>query len=514
MTYNPHRSGSGIRLSELVGDTPVVQAFGPVDAHIAGVTTDSRSVQDGWMFIALSGEHEDGHRYAQQAVERGAACVVVQRDRYEASLTRILTPAYCQHGGASVLVVVDTRAACARLAARFHGMPADRLQLIGVTGTNGKTTTAYLLSSVLRSAGIVGGMIGTVEYRIGRRVIPATYTTPPAEELHRLFADMVAAGCSSAVMEVSSHALALRRVDGLRFDVSIFTNLTQDHLDFHGNMDAYRDAKALLFRDHTVGVAVVNADDPASRAMAPPRGTRVRSYGTARGAAVRISDIRSSLAGTRCTLTTRRGAVAVRSPLVGAFNAWNIAAAYAASSALGIPDDAIVAGIRRMRSVPGRFEQIRSADGVRGIVDYSHTPDALAKALGAIRSLLPSGARVITVFGCGGDRDRDKRPLMGAIAAAASDMTIVTSDNPRSENPADIIRDILAGIAPAARVETRIRRAAAIRLAVVRARPGDVILVAGKGHETTQLAGGRRRHFDDREQLRELFRERRGGDRA
>jgi UDP-N-acetylmuramyl-tripeptide synthetase len=413
-----------------------------------------------------------------------------------------------------VLVVDDTRAACARLAARFYGMPAERLRLIGVTGTNGKTTTAYLLSSVLRSAGIANGMIGTVEYRIGRRVVPALYTTPPAEELHRLFADMAAAGCACAVMEVSSHALALRRVDGLRFAVSVFTNLTQDHLDFHGSMDAYRDAKALLFRDHTAGIAVLNADDPASRSMATPRGTRVRSYGTARGAAVRISEVRGTLRGTRCTLTTREGAVAIRSPLAGTFNAWNLAAAYAACSAMGIPDEAIVAGIRRMRSVPGRFEQIRSADGVTGIVDYAHTPDALAKALGSIRALLPLGARVITVFGCGGERDREKRPVMGAIAAAQSDMTIVTSDNPRGETPAAIIRDIVAGIPAGARAQTRVRRDAAIRLAVTQARAGDVILVAGKGHETTQLTAGRRRHFDDREQLREEFRERRGGVRA
>jgi UDP-N-acetylmuramoyl-L-alanyl-D-glutamate--2,6-diaminopimelate ligase len=506
-----HRSAAHLRLSDIINDVPVVQMFGPMDTEIAGITTDSRAVRDRWCFVATEGEHVDGHRFIQQAIERSAGCIVLQRRQYEETYAGLLTASYCQHGGVSVLVVEDSRIACAILADRFHRSPASQLFLVGITGTNGKTTTAFLIKQILEAAGYRTGLIGTIEYHIGKTIEPARFTTPPAEELHALFARMTQAGCTAAVMEVSSHALALRRVHGLRFDITIFSNLTQDHLDFHGTLDAYRDAKRLLFGAHTKSHALINADDPAGALMGAAAGKKKRSYGTAARSAFRMTDVTASRRGTSFLLDWKGGSFRVASPMVGSFNAYNLAAAAAVGCLVGLDGAAIARALKRVRSVPGRFERILSEDGVLAIVDYSHTPDALEKAVGTARSLAGSEGRVLTVFGCGGDRDRGKRPIMGAVASRGSDLAIVTSDNPRTEDPDAIVNDILTGIVTGADVHVQPDRRAAIRFALKQASPGDVVLVAGKGHETYQIIGTRKRPFDDREIIRAYFESRRGG---
>ncbi len=507
-----------VRLSRIVNDVHVVQMSGPWDADLAGITTDSRAVRDRWVFVALEGEHVDGHRFVQRAIEQGAACVVVQEKQYLAGLKDLLTASYSQHNATTVIVTNDTREAVAVLADRFYGSPASKLVLTGITGTNGKTTTSMLIQSVLRAAGHATGLIGTVEYRIGSSVIAAPFTTPPAEELHRVLGAMVAAGCTHAVMEVSSHALALGRVLGLRFAASVFTNLTQDHLDFHGDMASYAAAKELLFTRHSAGgTGIVNSDDRMAARMLAALGRRRMTYGEQGRPSLRIVEIAPLRGGMRIVLETRQGRIEVKTVLSGRFNAWNIAAAFGACRALGISDDIIVKGIAKAKQVPGRFERIRSGDGVTAIVDYAHSPDALEHALASAR-VLAGSSRLLVVFGCGGDRDQGKRPLMGAVAAQRADLVIVTSDNPRTEDPAVIIAAIVRGAEQVAasgtgRAEVRQMpsRRAAIRKALGLAKPGDVVLVAGKGHEDYQIIGGARAHFDDREQVRSYFEEKRGG---
>ncbi|MBN1449081.1 MAG: UDP-N-acetylmuramoyl-L-alanyl-D-glutamate--2,6-diaminopimelate ligase [Bacteroidetes bacterium] len=510
VAINLHSRSAAVRLSKIINDITVVQMVGPWDVELAGITTDSRSVEPGWMFVATEGEHTDGHHFVQSAMERGASCVVVQLPQYESSLHQLLTPAYCQHNGTTVVVVHDTRVATAVLADRFYGSPSRHMTMIGVTGTNGKTTFTYLLSSVLEAAGIRSGMIGTVEYRIGNEHRPAFFTTPPAESLHELLAEMRSAGCEKVIMEVSSHALALARVHGIGFDVSVFMNLTQDHLDFHHSMEAYRDAKARLFDLYTRGTALINADDAAAASMGRKLRRRRRTFGTRPRSAYRITGIDASVRGTAVDIVHDGKDYHITSPLIGRFNAWNITAAFAAGMELGFMPGTVIRGIEQLQTIPGRYERIVSADGVTAIVDYSHTPDSLEKALETARDIA-AGGRVITVFGCGGDRDQVKRPLMGAVSTRLSDITVVTSDNPRSENPGAIIKDILGGTVSGARVLTRIQRRAAIHHALKIACPGDIVLVAGKGHESYQIIGSRRRHFDDREVVRRYFDERRGG---
>ncbi|HOJ03492.1 MAG TPA: UDP-N-acetylmuramoyl-L-alanyl-D-glutamate--2,6-diaminopimelate ligase [Bacteroidota bacterium] len=505
-----HAFPAGRRLSEIVGDMPVVQLFGPFDVAIAGVTTDSRCVRRSWLFAAVAGEHVDGHDFVQRAMENGASCVVVGLERFEADLRHLLTPAYCQHNGTTVLVVRDTREAVASLAARFHREPAKDLTLVGITGTNGKTTTSYLISAVLEHAGMRTGLIGTVEYRVADEVRKASFTTPPAEDVQQLLADMRGAGCTAAVMEVSSHALALKRVHGLAFDVSVFTNLTQDHLDFHKNMDAYRDAKALLFSRHTRGKALLNTDDAAAKLVGAGAGRARAGYGMQGRPAFRMRDLELTSRGSTLRIEHKGVMHTIESSLVGAFNAYNLTAAFATAVLLGIDPALVLQGLRKVKSVPGRFERIVSSDGVVGIVDYSHTPDALAKAIATARALAGTH-RVITVFGCGGDRDQAKRPLMGAVAASSSDLTVVTSDNPRSEDPDAIIAAILGGVPADAEVVVKAARKSAIEYALKLATPGDIVLVAGKGHEDYQIVGTRRAHFDDREVVRNYFENKRGG---
>jgi len=364
------------------------------------------------------------------------------------------------------------------------------------------------MSSILSAAGFVPGMIGTIEYRIGDRVIPATHTTPESLELQQLLAEMRGTGINAVAMEVSSHALDQARVYGIDFRTAVFTNLTQDHLDYHGSMEGYFEAKKILFDSLRPGrYAVINADDPwGTRLIRSSPGTVV-SYGTGPNASVRAVESTLSIQGTELTVAFEAGQIAVRSPLIGRFNVYNILAAFAAGTTLNVPAEVLVKGIETVRTVPGRFEQFSSAKGWTAIVDYAHTPDALEKCLRAIRDVLTgsAGSRVITVFGAGGDRDKTKRPLMGKVVAELSDLAIVTSDNPRTEDPGAIISDIIQGIPPSMELYREQDRRAAIALAAEKARKGDVILVAGKGHEEYQVIGRERVPFSDRVVLKELL---------
>ena len=475
-----------------VGPAAAERASAPVTA----IAYDSRQVAPGSVFVALRGQHTDGTRFVSDALARGAVLVVSE------------APAPAGFG-APWWQVSNARLALAALAAVFYGDPSRELLLVGVTGTNGKTTTAYLLASIFEAAGTKCGVIGTVGYRIGPRQIDAARTTPEAPELQNLLREMVAQGCGACVIEVSSHALVLRRADELRFSAAVFTNLTRDHLDFHRDMEDYAHAKRRLFELLPAGASgVSNLDDPRGAwfAAAAPRPV---TYALDAQADVRPGPLAISLEGLSFELRTPRGPVPIASRLVGRPNAYNVTAASAAAVALDLPLPAVAQGIASLGSVPGRFQVVSDArDDVRVVVDYAHTDDALRNLLETARPLAPR--RVITVFGCGGDRDRTKRPLMGAVAARLSDLVIITSDNPRSEDPERIIDEVKRGIVmPADRAPKGqpprastpwlaiVDRKAAIDRAIHDAQPGDLVLVAGKGHEKTQEIGDRVLSFDD-----------------
>jgi UDP-N-acetylmuramoyl-L-alanyl-D-glutamate--2,6-diaminopimelate ligase len=472
------------------------------DISVHNIRYDSRQVGPGDMFVAIRGAAADGHRFILPAMHAGAVVVVLEDDA-------AVPDTLFMHEGILKVLVPDARIALARMSANFYGRPAARLKVVGVTGTNGKTTTTHLVKSILEAQGETVGLIGTIEYRIGARTIPATHTTPESLELHAFLAEMVRAGCTAAVMEVSSHALALHRVEGIPFRAGVFTNLTQDHLDYHGTMENYCRAKKMLF-DHLPAdaLAVVNADDPHGTHMLEGTPARSITYGTHEKAEVRATDIEMDVRGSRFTVTHAGTAMAIASPLTGRFNVANILAACATGVGLGIPAGLLVKGIRGVGAVRGRFEQVVSPSGWTAVIDYAHTPDALENCLRTIHEIMPEAThRIITVFGCGGDRDRGKRPLMGRIATAMSDVTIVTSDNPRGEDPQAIISEVLAGTVKGKDVTIEADRRTAIRSALTAARRGDVVLIAGKGHEAYQVIGDAKHHFDDREEVENFIRE-------
>ena len=488
----------------------LTQAELSTDPTVTGVVYDSRQAAAGSVFVALRGQQADGTSYVREAVTRGAIAIFSE------------APAPAGHR-TPWFQVPDGRLALAALAAEFFGRPSEQLSLIGITGTNGKTTTSYVLTSIFEAAGMKSGRIGTVGYRIGNREHEASRTTPEAPELQRMLRDMVAQGCSACVMEVSSHALVLRRADHLQFAAGIFTNLTRDHLDFHGDMEQYFAAKRRLFAllpSNAVGVT--NVDDRRGVEFAASA-TRPVTYAIDAAADVTPGPISYSLDGLAFDVKTPRGTVRIRSKLVGRPNVYNILAAVATATALDLPFSAIEEGVTALDNVPGRFQVVSAPDDdVRVVVDYAHTDDALKNLLETARPL--AQGRVITVFGCGGDRDKSKRPLMGAVAARLSDMVVVTSDNPRSEDPEQIIEDIKRGIVlPADRVGPRgqgpratpslaiVDRKVAIERAVREAKPGDLVLVAGKGHEKYQVIGERTLPFDDVEVARAALAQRRAG---
>jgi UDP-N-acetylmuramoyl-L-alanyl-D-glutamate--2,6-diaminopimelate ligase len=516
----------GSLLANVVG---AVNPLGP-DVDIRDVRDDSRLVQPGDLFVAVSGTAADGRGFVSDARARGAVAIVAE-------------PAFATGGAAAgvvdgaLIAVPNARHALATMAA--NRFPTGRaLTLTAVTGTNGKTTMTYLLEAMLAAAGLRAGVVGTIAYRLaGPRgasdtpaiARPAPLTTPGPLALHALFADLRAAGATDVVLEASSIALEQSRLDGCRFRVAGLTNLTQDHLDYHGTMERYLEAKAILFErllDPTAGVAVLPVDRPEGRALrGRVNGRPVVGVAMARGTAgadVVVESSALSPAGIRAEFATPLGAIEIVSPLVGDYNLANLALAIGMGVARGLSREAIVAGVGRLAGVPGRLERVANPRGVLCLVDYAHTPDALERAIAAARTLVAPDGRLLTVFGCGGDRDRGKRPLMGEVAARGSDLAIITSDNPRSEDPAAIVDSIVEGVRRASAHEldegdldaaTRARpgyhvvldRRVAIRRAARVARPGDVLLIAGKGHEDYQIIGGQRLHFDDREEASSAF---------
>jgi UDP-N-acetylmuramoyl-L-alanyl-D-glutamate--2,6-diaminopimelate ligase len=476
-----------------------------LDRPCTGVAYDSRHVGPGMVFVALRGLKADGIAFVPAAISAGAAAIVAAHPAPASSRV-------------PWVVVKNARLALALLAAEYFGHPSRHMKVVGITGTNGKTTTSYLINAILEAAGIRCGLMGTVTYRIGDQAFEATRTTPEAPEVQGFMRQMLEAGCGACVMEVSSHALALHRVDGIQFSAGVFTNLTRDHLDFHGDMETYFAAKRRLFEILPSGSpSVINVDDPRGASLVDAA-SRPVTYAINKAADVTPGPLSYSLTGLQFEVRTPQGTVGVRSPLVGRPNVSNILAAVGTTAALGVPLEAIERGLAALPGVPGRFELASTPeDDVTVVIDYAHTDDALRNLLETARSMATH--RVITVFGAGGDRDRTKRPLMGMVAARLSDVVIITSDNPRSEDPARIIEEVKRGAEPETRrskaeVLSIVDRGEAIARAIRLASSGDVILIAGKGHEKYQEIGGRTQPFDDVAMAREALALRRVKSRA
>ncbi|HUV97647.1 MAG TPA: UDP-N-acetylmuramoyl-L-alanyl-D-glutamate--2,6-diaminopimelate ligase [Acidobacteriaceae bacterium] len=479
--------------------------------RISDVVYDSRNVSAGALFVAMHGGTTDGNRYVENALHQGAVALVTDS---EPTWQKVRA----DHPDIAVALVDHGRRALAEISANFFSHPERSLRLSGVTGTNGKTTTTYLLESMLRSAGRISVLVGTIEYHVGNEVRPSPHTTPESRDLFQLFAEGVAAGATEAVMEVSSHALEQGRVWGLHWDTAVFTNLTQDHLDFHGTMEAYFAAKAKMFTGEggaaAPRVVIIHSEDEYGRRLVPmarDAGCEVVQFGLNRGD-FRAADVQLGANGTRFHMMTPTGSVALHTHLPGPVNVLNLLAASAAAMARGLTHDEIVRGVEAIAYVPGRFQTVDCGQPFTVAVDYAHTDDALRNVTRLARQLAaPRHGRVITVFGCGGDRDRTKRPRMGLAAGEGSDFVVATSDNPRSENPDAILDEILPGLnASGVKFEVEADRTRAIRLAVKAAQENDVVVIAGKGHEKVQVLRDRTIPFDDAAEAREALLERYG----
>ena len=498
-----------MKLADLLRDVPVLEVRGDDRVEITAITPDSRLVTNGALFVAIPGTAKDGTEFIPQAIERGAAAIVttgVMTSRGAAAKSPVSSSQQTHPSGApergmtppTTVVADDPRAALALIAANFYDRPADKLSLVGVTGTSGKTTTTRMIESIFDAGSEPVGLIGTIEYRAGEEKLVADRTTPDAVVLQEWFAKMVAAGVRSAVMEVSSHALALKRTYGVRFAAAVFTNLSREHFDFHRDFEDYFAAKRILFDqiDRTRQTAVVNADDEYGRRLAEELGPAAMTFG--RDGEVRpSSDFSITVEGLRGIVHTPRGDIRVESRLLGLPNLYNWLGAIGAALVVGVPVEQIEAGIRNLTSVRGRFERVGDSRPTV-IVDYAHKPDALEKLLHAVRDIA-GPRRISIVFGCGGDRDRGKRPQMGEIASRLADQVVVTSDNPRGEDPQVIIDEIVRGIDGSNAVAVRDRREAIART-IAGAEDDEVIVIAGKGHETYQVVGDQVVHFDDREE--------------
>ncbi len=477
-----------MQLKTLAAALPTRQVIGTIDRAVESIAYDSRRVQRNGLFVALRGEKADGHEFIGSAIEKGASVIVTEREE--------------QHPRVTCLVVEDTRAALADLSANFYGHPAWKLKLAAVTGTNGKTTTTFLIKHICEKAGLRCGLIGTVRYEIGERILPAIRTTPESLDLQELLAQIVNAGCRAAAMEVSSHALAQDRTRGLEWNVAVFTNLTQDHLDFHGTMESYFDSKAKLFsrlgsqEKKRKPVAIVNIDDRYGEQLLKKIDQRVAvvTYGRSVRADFRASNYRVEFSGSSYQLDAHGKSYLVRVPLIGGFNVANSVAALAAANAMGISLRDAVLSLGKSPQVPGRLELVPAKRQFQVFVDYAHTPDALRNVLKTLRELEPH--RLIVVFGCGGNRDREKRPLMGEMVDRHADYAIVTSDNPRKEDPNAIIVEIEKGFR-SSHYEKMVDRTQAIDRAITLAQPRDIVLIAGKGHENYQEFADHTVPFDD-----------------
>ncbi len=473
------------RLNECIPSLKTERTEGKLNLNIVDIAYDSRKVRPGSLFVCIKGFKTDGHLYIEDAIKSGAVAVITERWQ---SISNSI----------SQIQVRKSREALAFLSRILFNDPTSKLKLVGITGTNGKTTTSYLVESIFRAGGKRTGLIGTVQHRVGDDVLPAERTTPESYDLQKLFKKMVDEGVSHVVMEVSSHAIDLHRIDGCHFDVLVFTNLSQDHLDYHGDMDRYFNVKKKIFDDYSDVMKVINTDDPYGRQIAS-QNTRVTGYGLVKPAEVMADKVRILETGSRFKLLTSTLALDLSVKLRGEFNVYNSLAAIGVGLSMKMPPDVIKAGVEGVLNIPGRFEAIDCGQKFSVFIDYAHTPDGLEKLIKAARKIAKK--RVITVFGCGGDRDSKKRPLMGAIAGKLSDFTIITSDNPRSEEPTAIIGKIEEGLLKeisTADYLTITDRKEAIYHAVSLAKAGDVILIAGKGHETGQIFGDKIVPFDDR----------------
>ena len=477
-----------MRIAALIGGAGVIATRGDMDTEVSGIAYDSRKVRHGDVFVAMRGGAFDGHEYIDGAIANGAVAVVHEDD------VALSVPG---------VRVGSSRAALAAISSAFHGYPSRAIKVIGVTGTNGKTTTTRMIKSIIEAAGGSAGLIGTIDYEIKEEVIPAPHTTPEAPEFQALLARMRDAGCTHAVTEVSSHALSQQRVEGTEFQAVVFTNLTRDHLDYHHTMEEYFEAKARLFTALLSGAAVINIDDPYGVRLAGML-DRVITYGMA-DADLSARDVLMDARGSSMRLVYKGMEREVTVPIAGIVNVYNALAATGAALGMGMTLDDAATGLARMSQVPGRFERVEAGQGFLCIVDYAHTEDALERLIRTVREITPG--RVITVFGCGGDRDRGKRPAMAAVATSLSDMTIITSDNPRTEDPMRIIEEIVQGARGSA-YHVIPDRAEAIHEAIRIAKAGDSVVIAGKGHEEYQEIAGVRHPFSDRDTARRAIEDR------
>ena len=502
MTPGLTNGGRRLRLAELMEPFAKTVRQGDLEVEVTGLTHDSRRIRPGDLFVCIRGSRHDGHDFLAAALAAGAVGAVIER------------PVEGIPPGKTIVAVPSVDRILPELAARFHGYPASRLRLIGVTGTNGKTTSTYLIRSILQRAGCTVGLIGTIQNLVRERALPAANTTPGPLELQALLAEMVAEGCTHVVMEVSSHAIALGRTRGCTFTAGLFTNITQDHLDFHGTFAEYRRVKQSFFAGLPPEAwAVINGDDREAPGFLAATKARTLTYGLGSGNELSAENVSLSMDGVRFTARTPEGRTEVRLHLTGHFNVYNALGAMGVGLCLGVDLRTAVAGLEALPGVPGRFETVRGGEGFGVVVDYAHTPDGLENVLRTARAL--ASGRLVVVFGCGGDRDRGKRPLMGEVAARYADSIVLTSDNPRSEDPAAIIREIETGLARAGKrpgdYRVIVDRAQAIRTAIAQAAPGDLVVIAGKGHETYQIFADRTIHFDDREVAAEALEERKNG---
>ena len=481
-----------MELTELLNSVKVINVTGEVQRQdVANIVYDSRKVEKNSIFVAIKGFNTDGHKFILQALSKGAIAIVLEDNN-------AIPDEIFIHDKAAKILVHDSRAALAEISNYFYKEPTKKLKLIGITGTNGKTTTTYYIKNILENSGVKTGLIGTISNFIGDKEIKSSLTTPESNDLNAFFYEMLSQGCKYAIMEVSSHSLVLNRVKNLTFSAAVFTNITSDHLDFHKDFDSYLKAKKILFDNLGVSAfGVINLDDSNSTRLTEDSKASYHSYGKASNADFFISKINYDLNGTNFLLTYKNESYSVSTSLVGGFNAYNATAAIAATVLLGIDFNTAVEGIKSTKQVPGRFEVVGKGNK-KVIVDYSHTADSLEKALQAVHQIVKNKFPIYTVFGCGGNRDKSKRPIMGKIASELSDKIIITSDNPRNEDPFEIINDIKTGITEE-NFEVIENREEAIKKAIQSSEDNSVILVAGKGHEDYQEIKGERHHFSDKE---------------
>lgn len=490
-----------MQLDELIAVIKDKVITGKLDLSIKGISYDSRKVKPGFLFVCVSGYKTDGHQFVDSALANGAVAIVAER--------QLAVPA-----GVTLIVVPNTRPALALLSAAFFGFPALEMTMIGVTGTNGKTTTTHLIATILENQKYQVGLIGTIKNKIGARELPVTNTTPESLELQGLFKDMVNSGMSYAVMEVSSHALYLDRIVGTEFDIAVFTNITQDHLDFHKTMDEYLAAKSKLFIDlgrdavkKHPKYAIINVDDPNSHLLIKQTGAKVITYGVKNKADIMAQNINIGPGGVSFEVISAWGNIKLKLKMTGMFTVYNTLAAIAVAFVEGIAGAEIKESLEKVMGVAGRFELVDEGQDFSVVVDYAHTPDSLENVLKTAREFVQG--RLITVFGCGGDRDKTKRPIMGEVSAKYSDYSILTSDNPRTEDPLKIMKQVEIGLA--ARVSqdkytVLADRREAIKKAISMAAKGDIVMIAGKGHETYQIIGDKVLPFDDREEASQVLR--------